>query len=171
MKTIINLSLLLIIVTSITSCKISKQSTSKAKTIQDKNDPFDIIRPGGTLPGSKPTKITPATTRLVIVIDNPTRTIQTDRDRIIVVEKGMASMMDVEQDNQKYQALHRTALVGSFVRVTNLSNGKLVVVSIIGKLPESTPKNVIIQLTKRAYDQVKATGKIPVEIDYDLEKE
>jgi LysM repeat protein len=111
-----------------------------------------------------------ATTRPVMVIDNPTRTTKTEEDKVMVFEKGMASMIDVGQDSQKYQALHRTAPVGSFVRVTNLSNGKLVVVSVIGKLPANAPENVIIKLTKRAYDQLEANEKIPVEIDYDLDK-
>ena len=111
-----------------------------------------------------------ATTRPAMVINNPTRTTKTEVDKVMVFEKGMASMINVGQDSQKYQALHRSAPVGSFVRVTNLSNGKLVVVSVIGKLPEGTASNVIIKLTKRAYDQLKATEKVPVEIDYDLEK-
>jgi hypothetical protein len=45
-----------------------------------------------------------------------------------------------------------------------------VVVSVIGKLPANAPENVIIKLTKRAYDQLEANEKIPVEIDYDLDK-
>ncbi|WP_299456856.1 LysM peptidoglycan-binding domain-containing protein [uncultured Microscilla sp.] len=116
------------------------------------------------------TKPAAATTRPNMVIDNPTRTTKTEEDKVMVFEKGMASMIDVGQDSQKYQALHRTAPVGSFVRVTNLSNGKLVVVSVIGKLPVGAPENVIIKLTKRAYDQLEANENIPVEIDYDLEK-
>jgi len=111
-----------------------------------------------------------ATTRPAMVIENPTRTTKTEVDKIMVFEKGMAGMIDVGQDSQKYQALHRSAPIGSFVRVTNLSNGKLVVVSVIGKLPEGTANNVIIKLTKRAYDQINAKDNIAVEIDYDLEK-
>lgn len=148
--------------TPVTTNKVYKQPATN--TVKKK---FFPPPPNITKKESKPAA---ATTRPIAVIDNPTRTTKTEEDKVMVFEKGMASMIDVGQDSQKYQALHRTAPVGSFVRVTNLSNGKLVVVSVIGKLPANAPENVIIKLTKRAYDQLEANENIPVEIDYDLEK-
>ncbi|OJJ17425.1 hypothetical protein BKI52_26495 [marine bacterium AO1-C] len=149
--------------------KIYKQPASKVVKKKTFPNPPAYNNPV-TSPIRNNNKPAAATTRPAMVIENPTRTTKTEVDKIMVFEKGMAGMIDVGQDSQKYQALHRTAPVGSFVRVTNLSNGKLVVVSVIGKLPESTPNNVIIKLTKRAYDQINAKDNIAVEIDYDLEK-
>lgn len=141
---------------------VYKQSSVKTVKKKTFSNPPVIKKPKINQPA--------AATRPVMVIDNPTRTTKTEVNKVMVFEKGMASMINVGQDSQKYQALHRTAPVGSFVRVTNLSNGKLVVVSVIGQLPEGTPNNVIIKLTKRAYDQIEAKESIPVEIDYDLDK-
>ena len=108
--------------------------------------------------------------RPAMVINNPTRTTKTEKNKVMVFEKGMASMIDVGQDSQKYEALHRTAPKGTFITIINLSNRKLVVATVIGRLPKNTAKNVIIKLSKRTYDQLDAKGTTPVEIDYDLEK-
>lgn len=106
-----------------------------------------------------------------LTFKKPVTTAKFEKDRLIIFEKGMASMMKAKQDSYKYQALHRYAPIGSFTRVTNLANGKLVIVSVIGKLPKDAPKNVVIQLTKRACKQIDVTENMitPVEIDFDIE--
>ena len=149
--------------------KIYKQPAKKVvkkKTFQ--NPP--VNKNPVTSPIRNNNKPAAATTRPSRVIKNPTRTTKTDVNNVVVFEKGMAGMLEVGQDSQKYQAFHRTAPVGSFVSVTNLNNGKLVIVSVIGKLSDDTPKNVIIKLTKRAYDQMEANGQVPVELSYEFEK-
>lgn len=99
----------------------------------------------------------------------PITTAKFERDEVKIFEKGMAGMLESERDSQKYQALHRYAPIGSFMSITNLINGKLVIVSIVGKLPTSTKKNIIVKLTKRAYDHINAKGNVPVEIYFEIE--
>lgn len=132
-------------------------STDIVDSVSVSNDVFDLIRP----PRNLLYKSTPRG-------GYPSKVIKDKGDKIVVTEKGMASMM-VKRPN-KYQALHRSAPSGTFVRVINSNNGKIVIVSVEGRLPKGTSSKVIIQLSKRAYDQIKAKGSVPVEIDYDLEK-
>ena len=149
--------------------KIYKQPATKVVKKKTLPNP-PVYKNPVTSPVRNNSKPAATTTRPAMVIKNPTRTTKTEEDKVMVFEKGMAGMIDVGQDSQKYQAMHRTAPIGSFIRVTNLSNGQLVVVSVVGKLPEGTPNNVIIKLTKRAYEQINAKDNVAVEIDYDLEK-
>lgn len=74
-----------------------------------------------------------------------------------VVETGLAGLIDGSNTTRKYLALHRTAKVGTIMKVRNEMNGQEVFVRILGRLPDTTSnKNVVIKISKSAYDRLGA---------------
>ncbi len=74
-----------------------------------------------------------------------------------VEEDGLAELIDGSGNNRKYLALHRTAPVGTIMRVRNEMNGQEVFVRIIGKLPDTgVNRNVLLKISKAAYEQLGA---------------
>ncbi len=74
-----------------------------------------------------------------------------------VEENGLAELIEGSSNNRKYLALHRTAKVGTIMRVRNEMNGKEVFVRVIGKLPDSgANRNILIKISRSAYDQLGA---------------
>ena len=73
-----------------------------------------------------------------------------------VSEKGFAGCIEEEEINpNKYYALHRTAPIGTVVKVTNKKNGRSVFVKVVGSLP-NTPENdgFILKMSKAGADQL-----------------
>ena len=85
-----------------------------------------------------------------------------------VVESGLAEAIKGSAKNQKYLGLHRSVPVGTVMRVRNEMNGQEVFVRIIGKLPNTgANKNVIIKISKSAYDSLGAIdARFRVTISY-----
>lgn len=74
-----------------------------------------------------------------------------------VVESGLAELIDGTEANRKYLALHRTAPVGTILKVRNEMNGREVFVRVIGKLPDTAlTDKLIIRISKSAYDRLGA---------------
>ncbi|MCA6073898.1 LysM peptidoglycan-binding domain-containing protein [Fulvivirga sedimenti] len=74
-----------------------------------------------------------------------------------VEENGLAELIEGSSNNRKYLALHRTAKVGTIMRVRNEMNGQEVFVRVIGKLPDSgANRNILIKISRSAYDQLGA---------------
>lgn len=85
-----------------------------------------------------------------------------------VEEDGLAELIDGSGNNRKYLALHRTAAMGTIMRVRNEMNGQEVFVRIIGRLPDTgTNRNVLIKISKAAYEQLGAIdNRFRVRISY-----
>ncbi len=98
---------------------------------------------------------------------NKPRTVGTG-DYKRLVEDGLASLIDGSTESKKYLALHRTAKVGTIMQIRNEMNNRVVFVRVLGKLPETGDnKNVLIRLSKAAYDRLGAINKnFRVEISY-----
>ena len=86
----------------------------------------------------------------------------------IMSELGFASVIEGGGDTKKYLALHRTAPVGTVLRVRNEMNEVSVFVRVIGKLPDTGVNNKInIRLTPAAYEKLGGINeRFPVEISY-----
>jgi LysM repeat protein len=85
-----------------------------------------------------------------------------------VIEAGLAELIDGTEGNRKYLALHRTAPVGTILKVRNEMNNREVFVRVMGKLQDS-PQNgkLIIKLSRSAYDRLGAIDpKFRVELTY-----
>ena len=116
-----------------------------------------------TTPGeSKPVTTTTSSTTS-IPITPVTTVIGTEE----VHENGMVLVLEGTEGNRKYLGHHRSVRVGTILRVKNNANQKEVFVRIIGNLPASEPNDVILRVSKSAYDRLGGEeGKFPVEVIY-----
>lgn len=85
-----------------------------------------------------------------------------------VVEKGAAELISEDKDTKKHLCLHKSAPLGSIIKVKSEVNGAVVFVRVIGKLPETGQnENVIVRLTRRAFEKLSAGEKrVLVEVSY-----
>lgn len=85
-----------------------------------------------------------------------------------VSEAGLAELIEGSENTRKYLALHRTAKVGTIMRVRNEMNDQEVFVRVLGRLPDTgVNQNVLIKISKSAYDRLGAIDpKFRVSISY-----
>jgi len=77
-----------------------------------------------------------------------------------VVERGVAELIPNTSDVRKYLALHRTAKVGTIIRVRNEMNDREIWARVINKLPDTGDnKNILVKISQAAYDQLGALDK------------
>lgn len=85
-----------------------------------------------------------------------------------ITQTGLAELIEGTEGNRKYLALHRTAEVGTILKVKNEMNNREVFVRVMGKLPE-TPltDRLVIKISKSAYDRLGAIdSRFRVEVTY-----
>lgn len=85
-----------------------------------------------------------------------------------VVQSGLAELIEGTEANRKYLALHRTAPVGTILKVRNEMNNREVFVRVMGKLPDTAVNDkLIIKISKSAYDRLGAIDpRFRVEVTY-----
>ncbi|NJM25773.1 MAG: LysM peptidoglycan-binding domain-containing protein [Bacteroidia bacterium] len=85
-----------------------------------------------------------------------------------VMESGLAELIEGTEGNRKYLALHRTAPVGTILKIRNEMNNREVFVRVMGKLPDTALTNsLIIKISKSAYDRLGAIDqRFRVQITY-----
>ncbi|TXD80067.1 LysM peptidoglycan-binding domain-containing protein [Algoriphagus ratkowskyi] len=85
-----------------------------------------------------------------------------------VKETGQAELIQGTGGHKKYLVLHRTAPVGTIMRVKNEENDVTIFARVVGTLPETGDNNkLVIKLSQAAFDQLKAVnGRFPVEVMY-----
>lgn len=85
-----------------------------------------------------------------------------------IVEGGLAELIEGTEGNRKYLALHRTAPMGTILKVRNEMNNREVFVRVMGKLPDTALTNkLIIKISKSAYDRLGAIDpRFRVEVTY-----
>jgi LysM repeat protein len=85
-----------------------------------------------------------------------------------VKEGGLAELIEGTEGNRKYLALHRTAPVGTILKVRNELNNREVFVRVAGPLPNTgINNNVVIKISKSAYDRLGAVDqRFRVEVTY-----
>ena len=77
-----------------------------------------------------------------------------------VVERGVAELIPNTADVNKYLALHRTAKVGTIIRVRNEMNDREIWARVINKLPDTGDNNnVLVKISQAAYNQLGALDK------------
>jgi LysM repeat protein len=83
-------------------------------------------------------------------------------------EMGLAELIPNTNGTKKYLVLHRTAPVGSVIRIKNEENDLTIFARVIGVLPETGDNGkLLIKLSQAAFDQLKAVNqRFPVEILY-----
>ncbi len=93
---------------------------------------------------------------------------------IDVNETGIAGWINDKNINGKKSiALHKTANIGTVIRVTNLMNNKSVYVKVIGTLPETGDnENTVIVISKAAVNMLGVIDqKFRVNLNYSIPKE
>jgi len=83
-------------------------------------------------------------------------------------EMGLAELIEGTSGHKKYLVLHRTAPVGSVIRVKNEENDLTIFARVVGTLPDTGDNSkLLIKLSQAAFDQLKAVNaRFPVEIAY-----
>jgi LysM repeat protein len=85
-----------------------------------------------------------------------------------VLQSGLAELIEGTSGNRKYLALHRTAPIGTIMKVRNEMNNREVFVRVMGKLPDTAVNNkLVIKISKSAYDRLGAIdSRFRVEVTY-----
>jgi LysM repeat protein len=85
-----------------------------------------------------------------------------------ITETGQAELIEGTGSHKKYLVLHRTAPVGSIMRVKNEENDLTIFARVVGTLPETGDNSkLVIKLSQAAFDQLKAVNqRFPVEVLY-----
>jgi rare lipoprotein A (peptidoglycan hydrolase) len=79
----------------------------------------------------------------------------------------MVMVLDGTDGNRKYLANHRTVKIGTILRVKNNVSQREVFVRVIGNLPNTEPNDVVLRVSKSAFDKLAGgEGKFPVEVIY-----
>lgn len=112
-----------------------------------------------------PTNTTSTTTP---VASTPIKISEGFKDGKEVRETGLAELIEGTQGNRKYLALHRTAPVGTILKIKNQMNDREVFVRVIGQLPDTGSNDkLIIKISKSAYDRLSAIDpKFMVEVTW-----
>lgn len=85
-----------------------------------------------------------------------------------IKETGQAELIEGTGGHKKYLVLHRTAPVGTIMRIKNEENDVTIFARVVGTLPETGDNSkLVIKLSQAAYDQLKAVNpRFPVEVMY-----
>jgi len=76
-----------------------------------------------------------------------------------ITESGMAELLENKSDAPKFQALHKTAPVGTIIQVVNDANGQKIFVRVIGKLTDVTDGKTIVKISQKAMDRLEVKDK------------
>lgn len=79
-------------------------------------------------------------------------------------ETGYALLYERSGDGRKYLAYHRTIPEGTVLRVRNKENKKEIFVRVAGKLPDSESNDVLIRISRAAWEKLGGTDRFPAEI-------
>ena len=135
------------------------------------------LKPGQTIYVLPPMKALSETTRPAEVTQTTTATTQvvkpTEEIKISesvigadeIHEKGAAELIEGTDGNRKYLAQHKTAKVGTIMKVRNETTNREVFVRVVG--PLNTDGGTVIKVSKSAFDRLGATDpKFNVELIY-----
>lgn len=143
-----------------------------AEKEDDKDDPFKESR---VEDGDEKTETTNDTKQPVKETNETsasTKKIETVKDNSSdfeeISDSGLAELIEGSSNTRKYLALHRTANIGTIMKVKNEMNGQEVFVRVLGKLPDTDiNNNVLIKISKAAYNRLGAIDqKFRVSISY-----
>lgn len=85
-----------------------------------------------------------------------------------IVQAGLAELIEGTEGNRKYLALHRSAPIGTILKVRNEMNNREVFVRVIGKLPDTAlTDKLVLKISRSAYDRLGAIdSRFRVEVTY-----
>lgn len=116
----------------------------------------------------QPTVVNPPPISVTIPETSSEKLTNRSKEGTPVKENGMAAVIDGNSDTKKYLALHRTAPIGTIMRVRNEMTNLSVFVRVVGKLPNTgANNNVLLRLSQAAQEALGALDvKFRVEVSY-----
>jgi LysM repeat protein len=119
---------------------------------------------------STPTNTAPATNVSPTNSSSTTTTIRIS-EKVMgadeVKEEGNGDLMSGTESSRKYLAFHRTAKIGSVLKVRNQQNNREVFVRVVGPMPADATADLAIRISKAAFNRLEAAeGKFKAEITY-----
>jgi LysM repeat protein len=141
-----------------TNTNASTPASSKAEA---KKEPTG--QPASTQPSSTQTASTKNDVK-----EQPIRISESVKNSDEVLQNGLAELIEGTDGNRKYLALHRSAPVGTIMKVRNEMNNREVFVRVMGKLPDTAVNDkLVIKISKSAYDRLGAIDpRFRVEVTY-----
>jgi LysM repeat protein len=114
------------------------------------------------------TTTTPVVTQTQPPVQQTIKISESVRNGDEMIETGLAELIEGTEGNRKYLALHRTAQVGTILKVRNEMNNREVFVRVMGRLPDTgNTDKLIIRISKSAYDRLGAIDpRFRVEVTY-----
>ncbi len=84
------------------------------------------------------------------------------------VENGLAEVINDTDESDLFLALHRTAPVGTLLKVRNQMNNQIVFVKVVGKLPDTGANDkLVVKVSRKAYERLAAVDRrFRVEVAY-----
>lgn len=136
-------------------------NTTPATTTPVKHDPPAVTE--APREKTEPVKQQPAEQRPTTI-----RISESVKNSDEIMESGLAELIEGTEGNRKYLALHRTAPVGTILKIKNEMNNREVFVRVMGKLPDTAMTDkLIIKISKSAYDRLGAIdSRFRVEVTY-----
>jgi LysM repeat protein len=130
---------------------------------EERNEPKETKKEPQQVPveASRPKTETPAPAQTIRISESVKNSDE-------VMEAGLAELIEGTEGNRKYLALHRSAPVGTILKVRNEMNNREVFVRVMGKLPETAMTDkLVIKVSKSAYDRLGAIDpRFRVEVTY-----
>ncbi|WP_460544345.1 LysM peptidoglycan-binding domain-containing protein [Echinicola sediminis] len=85
-----------------------------------------------------------------------------------IKEAGQAEVIQGTGNHKKYLVLHKTAPVGTIMRIRNEENDVTIFARVVGKLPDTGDNNkLLIKVSQAAFDQLRAVNnRFRVEVSY-----
>jgi hypothetical protein len=132
----------------------SEEVTARSQTTQPS-------QPAAQTPPAKPSQPAQTGTQTIRISESMKNSDE-------VIEAGLAELIEGTEGNRKYLAMHRTAPVGTILKVRNEMNNREVFVRVMGKLPDTAVNDkLIIKLSRSAYDRLGAIDpRFRVELTY-----
>lgn len=137
---------------------VTASAPTSESNVPKQNPSSTPVEPQKEQPVVHETQAPPQTIRISESVKNGSETI----------EAGLAELIEGTEGNRKYLALHRTAPVGTILKIRNEMNNREVFVRVMGKLPDTALTNkLIIRISKSAYDRLGAIDqRFRVEVTY-----
>jgi LysM repeat protein len=152
----------------------SVKTTKNTPTVSTNTTPIQTHNTTSIPPSNPPVepKKEPVSTTITTSESTPTpqtiRISESVKNGSETIEAGLAELIEGTEGNRKYLALHRTAPIGTILKVRNEMNNREVFVRVMGKLPDTALTNkLIIRVSKSAYDRLGAIDqRFRVEVTY-----
>ncbi len=146
--------------------KTTSSATSAPGVAEVKNQPAPPAQPSEKV--TAPKEVVEGPKEVFVASKQETTAPNTSGGFTNTKETGLAELIPGTEANKKYLVLHRTAPVGSVIRVKNEENNLTIFARVVGVLPETGDNSkVLIKLSQAAFEQLKGVNsRFPVEILY-----